>query len=215
MSADHERRVRVYHVPESDVWELFQGRGQRLPEFLQMPVMDGVPPDCCIEQVHYDPYRRAFAFFLSHPSFDPVPEGDTAPGFGGLDSRIHSVRITPEAQYAAQLEGVIADLREDMLSESAAYRRGVEDGVRQEGERVLGRILKAVENWRQGDKETDRYAAYALEAIGSCITYRGVTREAALERVREGLGGCSCGQGNAAEPPSALPHRPGCPRAEG
>jgi hypothetical protein len=66
------------------------------------------------------------------------------------------------------------------------YERGRQDGVREEGERILARIREAIASWeREPDLELRSWVQSTLEVLSTCITHRGVTKEEALKRARE------------------------------
>lgn len=77
--APTERRVKVLPVPENLVLELLYLLQGDTPQFVIVPRMSNLPEGTKIEQVVYDPMRRAFLFLLSHPSFEIVPEGEYSP----------------------------------------------------------------------------------------------------------------------------------------
>jgi mannitol-1-phosphate/altronate dehydrogenase len=65
----------------------------------------------------------------------------------------------------------------------AAYRRGVEDGICQEGARFLARICEAINSWQREPDEYLRGMVQAtLECLAVCITSRGVNIDEAIAK---------------------------------
>jgi hypothetical protein len=63
----------------------------------------------------------------------------------------------------------------------AAYRRGVEDGIRQEGKRILEHIREGIVSWEaETDEEVRSMVQGSLECLAVCIAYRSVSKEEAI-----------------------------------
>jgi len=72
-----ERRVKVVSVPESFVLDLFVTSG-RHPEYVRVARFD-LPDDLEVLSVRHCWENGTIDYLVSHPSFDPVPEGVPAP----------------------------------------------------------------------------------------------------------------------------------------
>lgn len=82
MSVVQERRVRAMLIPERMVMDLLIGFGLKLPQAVEVPVWEGVPAEGVeLHAVYHEPQKRCFTAMVSHPSFDPVPDGMYAPEF--------------------------------------------------------------------------------------------------------------------------------------
>ncbi len=76
MLARKERRLRAYPISEDDVFELLLCPQQRPSEFVDLPVIKGVPDGATIERVLHQPADKCFWFILYHESFPVVPDGE-------------------------------------------------------------------------------------------------------------------------------------------
>lgn len=68
-----DSRVKVYHVDEQQV--LMMGFGlKRLPQFIDVNAFEqpDLPEGFEIRRVWHEPYKRAFAFLVWHPDFEPT-----------------------------------------------------------------------------------------------------------------------------------------------
>lgn len=62
------------------------------------------------------------------------------------------------------------------------------EGVRKEGERLLGRIREVIASWEGEPRDANAgIVVAAFKVFSACITHRGVTREAALDAGRKRL----------------------------
>ena len=67
-----------------------------------------------------------------------------------------------------------------------AHHRGVQEGIRQERERVLGRLRQAIADWRRPRTQSDpsaevcEWVVIVLDCFSSCLTHAGVTKEQAI-----------------------------------
>lgn len=134
-----KRRARIYWASEDEVWELLRARWDIHPIML-LYFLEGVPADCKVERVFHFPERKAFGFYLTHPTFDPVPVGQHPPSAGEVRYEAVQVRLMPgEAGAAAgahypayhalraeneRLRGILSDLREDSPRLKAMYEQG-------------------------------------------------------------------------------------------
>jgi hypothetical protein len=97
MSVVQERRVRAILIPERHVVGLLLGFGIKLPHAVEVPVWDGVPAEGVeLHAVYHEPHKRCFTAVVSHPSFDPVPDGMYAPEFPLTFHRKQVVPLVPE-----------------------------------------------------------------------------------------------------------------------
>ena len=77
---DDERRLRVYYVSRLAIFEMFLPRGHK--KILRFSLKD-VPHDVEVEDVFWEPTRRAFGVVCRHSTFDSVsykneiPVGDS------------------------------------------------------------------------------------------------------------------------------------------
>lgn len=149
-----ERRVRVLWVPEDQLLTMLLMQSEQLPTAVVIPVMGDVPPGCEVEQVQHSWERRAFGFFLRHPSFAPVPEGDFAPSFADASRRheafvVEADASTPDAcgrlklvealrRENDRLRGVFGDLMQDSPAARACYEQGKADAGREQEPVVYG-----------------------------------------------------------------------------
>lgn len=76
---DTERRVRTVHIPQNQVLDWFDNAVKDWPEWISIPVYEGLPSDCQVHSVHFDFMTRCFVFLVQHDSFDPVPDGYCVP----------------------------------------------------------------------------------------------------------------------------------------
>lgn len=67
----NENRVAAVELTRKAVYELVS----KIP---------GIPADAVIESGFEDPWTRNIIVVLRHPSFAPVPEGETIPLIGGV-----------------------------------------------------------------------------------------------------------------------------------
>lgn len=76
---DLDRRVRLYHIGERNVFDLITGMAAGMPEFVNVPRFDLPTGAKIVGSPYHDFYSRSFVFVVQHPSFDPVPEGYVIP----------------------------------------------------------------------------------------------------------------------------------------
>jgi hypothetical protein len=74
-----ERRVKILPVGEQQVLTLAYMLAGDTPQFVAIPRMPNLPEGTKIEGVYHDFDRRSFLFLLSHPSFEPVMDGEPSP----------------------------------------------------------------------------------------------------------------------------------------
>ena len=73
------RRVRAVRIGASHVLQSLFLSTSRLPDYLLVCLIPGIPEGAIVRSVHNDPYSMCFVFIIEHPSFEPVLEGDVAP----------------------------------------------------------------------------------------------------------------------------------------
>lgn len=73
------RRVRALRVPYRTVLHALVFSKASLPDVVEVFRVPGLPEDVEVLSVHEDYMHRTFTFILTHPSFDPVPDGQMAP----------------------------------------------------------------------------------------------------------------------------------------
>jgi hypothetical protein len=71
------RNEKIMWVSPDVILHLCRGLGGGW-ESLRIPQLD-LPEDATVRAIYYSNERRAFAFFVFHPSFDSVPLGELAP----------------------------------------------------------------------------------------------------------------------------------------
>jgi len=185
------RRWRIYHVPEEAVLSLFIGR--RTPECLYLPVPTNLPADAVVRDVKHCWENNTFGFRVESAEFDVVADGDMTPTAGLLEWE--SLKVMPDPGSAdnpmrydllaaamdetQHLRGIFGDLRNDSPAIKAAY----EQGVQEEGERVLGHLSAAIGDWKKSNDSDKGIVIAALSMTASCITHRGITREEALSKL--------------------------------
>ncbi len=76
---DLDRRVRLYHIGQENVFDLITRMGRELPEYVSVPRFDLPAGARIVGSPYHDFFSRSFVFVVSHPSFDPVPEGHVIP----------------------------------------------------------------------------------------------------------------------------------------
>lgn len=74
-----DRRVMVLWVNEGEVLEAIQHYLSPCEEVRNRLIADINLEGVRIVRVTHDVFRRAFGFLLSHPTFDPVPDGGIPP----------------------------------------------------------------------------------------------------------------------------------------
>jgi hypothetical protein len=74
-----ERRVKLVEVRARDVLDWFAGAVKGWPRFVELPHIEGLPPDATVENVRENHLTKCFEFVVSHPSFDPVPDFHAIP----------------------------------------------------------------------------------------------------------------------------------------
>ena len=92
------RRVKILHVHDQVVLSVF---AQRVPagtvkEYYDICWSD-LPEDVELISVHYDPERLAFAFLISHKSFEEIPIGDCVPSVKTMLMR-YRIKLTKPQQ---------------------------------------------------------------------------------------------------------------------
>lgn len=138
-----ERREKVFFVSPDDVFDLFLRRWRGLESgVFRVHWLDGLPDDARVVHVIYEPFRRAFGFFITSASFDDVPDGQETPWANGLDWKAESLAIdrdeneggagTARAYQALCAENerlrlLFSDLREDDARLKAAYEQAREE----------------------------------------------------------------------------------------
>lgn len=86
MTADPlaDRRLRVVRLPYHDVLDWFAFAIAGRPARVAVPhLAAGLPRDVRVIAAREDFACRTIDFMVSHPSFDPVPEGHEVPRHGG------------------------------------------------------------------------------------------------------------------------------------
>lgn len=98
MGAWQDRRVRVVRLRYYDVLDWFTFAVKGWPTNVVLPRYDGLPDGVQVLEVRDNPHYRTIDFFLAHPSFDPVPEGQAVPEYPGrLELRYDTVTLPTTA----------------------------------------------------------------------------------------------------------------------
>lgn len=74
-----ERRLKLVVVNRHDVLDWFTFAVKGWPETVAVPILTGLPADVQVIDVRDNYHTRQIEFMVSHPSFDPVPEGQVPP----------------------------------------------------------------------------------------------------------------------------------------
>jgi hypothetical protein len=130
-----EGRIKGLFVGYRQLLAIIRRQGARWPACIEIMETADIPPDATVFAVHNDPERFGFVFYVAHPSFAVVPEGEQIPPMGPM--RMNIVRLAVEdyqADLVNYLEGelqrfraIFGDLRNDDAKVDNAYKRGVED----------------------------------------------------------------------------------------
>lgn len=78
-----ERRQCVLWISDREVMGWVKLVGRPDPMYVTRPVLTDLPDDAKLHSVRHDWERCAFGFVLESASFDPVPDGDVLPRYGG------------------------------------------------------------------------------------------------------------------------------------
>lgn len=90
-----ERRVRMVGVPYHTVLDWFTFALKGFPQCVHLPKIDGIPEDAKVLSVHHDQMMREMRFFISHPSFDEVPNGQMVPYHTGWNQEFVTAELMP------------------------------------------------------------------------------------------------------------------------
>lgn len=74
-----ERRSKVFWVDEGTIFFLFVEFTKSPTEFVSIPTPINLPEGAIVEYCRHDPWRRGFAFVVSHPSFPIWEDGAECP----------------------------------------------------------------------------------------------------------------------------------------
>jgi hypothetical protein len=77
------RRIVRVSVPEHFVLDAYINQASKLPQFVGVPCLTGVPDGAKIVRVMHDPLALCFGFIVQHDSFPEVPCGELAPEHPG------------------------------------------------------------------------------------------------------------------------------------
>ena len=106
MTIVDDRRLKIVSIPENHVIDSFIGATRGFPSHVVLPLITGLPTDVRVHRVTYDFYRKCFAFMVSHPSFEEVPESQLIPDFvGPLNLQWQWLELATAADKASVVTG--------------------------------------------------------------------------------------------------------------